>query len=185
MRSQPGGFLVGPIAIVTSGTALPGSLRKETASMSVKARFTEDRGGLSFGDLKFGLGVVAAFVVAFIVFHKSPPPPTAQELAAQAAAQAAAELVQADPEWTTVCSVAQIYIEDRVKSPGSESFSGCHIVSVSTDKKTVVVAGSVTAANSFNARIRSNYFASIVKKPEALPRNNDFGAYRVSSIAME
>lgn len=149
--------------------------------MSIQARFAEDRGGLSFGDLKFGLGVVAAFAVAFIVFHKSPPPPTAQELAAQAAA----ELVQADPEWSTVCAVAQIYIEDRVKSPGSESFSGCHIVSVSVDKKTVVVAGSVTAANSFNARIRSNYTASIVKKPEARPRNNDFSAYRVLSIVTD
>jgi hypothetical protein len=98
---------------------------------------SEDRGGLSFGDLKFGLST-------------------------------AAKLVQADPEWNTVCAIAQIYIEDRVKSPGSESFSGCHIVSVSGDKKTVVVAGSVTAANSFNARIRSNYTASIMKKPEAL-----------------
>jgi hypothetical protein len=153
--------------------------------MSIVSRLNEDKGGTSFGDLKFYLGVIAAFAVAFIVFHKSPPPPTAQELAAQAAAQAAAELVQADPQWSTVCAVAQIYIEDRVKSPGSESFSGCHVVSVSADKKTVVVAGSVTAANSFNARIRSNYTASIMKKPEALPRNNDFSAYHVSSITMD
>lgn len=149
--------------------------------MSIKASFTEDRGGMSFGDLKFGLGVVAAFAITFIVFKRPPPPPTAQALAAQAAA----ELVQANPEWSTVCAVAQIYIEDRVKSPGSESFSGCHIVSVSADKKTVVVAGSITAANSFNARIRSNYTASIVKKPEAPPRNNDFSAYVVSSIVTD
>jgi hypothetical protein len=149
--------------------------------MSIVSRLKEDKGGSSFGDLKFYLGVIAAFAVAFIVFRKSPPPPTAQELAAQAAA----ELVQADPQWSTVCAVAQIYIEDRVKSPGSESFSGCHVVSVSADKKTVVVAGSVTAANSFNARIRSSYTASIMKKPEALPRNNDFSAYRVSSIVMD
>jgi hypothetical protein len=135
---------------------------------------------MSFGDLKFGLGIVAAFAVAFIVFHKPPPPPTTQELAAQAAAA----LVPVDPQWSSVCAVAQIEIEDRLKSPGSGSFDGCHIVSVSADKKTVVVMGSVTAANAFNARIRSTYAATIVKKPEASPRDNDFSAYRLANLAM-
>jgi hypothetical protein len=148
--------------------------------MSIKAMLTEDRGGMSLGDFKFGLGVVAAFVVAYTVFHKPPPPPTAQELAARASTPEPIGLEYGNG----ACSVVQIYIEDRVKSPGSESFDGCHMVSVTDDRKVIIVAGSVTAANSFNARIRSTYRATLVRKPEAPMNGDDYSTWHLASIDM-
>jgi hypothetical protein len=87
-----------------------------------------------------------------------------------------------EPSLSSVCAVAQIYIEDRLKSPGSGSFDICRIVSLSEDKTTVVIAGNFTATNAFNAKIRSSYAATLVRKPEALPTEDNFGTWRIASL---
>jgi hypothetical protein len=130
--------------------------------MSIVSRLNEDKGGSSFGDLKFYLGVIAAFAVAFLVFLPKAPLATPEQIA-QAQAQAAAEAARPhEPDWASVCSSTQIYIEDHLKSPGSgRGFSDCHIVSVSSDKRMVLIRGSYTAVNSFNARIKETYAATL------------------------
>jgi hypothetical protein len=140
--------------------------------------------------LKF-LGVAAVVVplgiaVAFVLDDGKAKPAIARagELAAQASTQASTPAPLGSYYGNGACSVVQIYIEDRVKSPGSESFSGCHMVSVSDDRKVIVVAGSVTAANSFNARIRSNYRATLARKPEAPINEDDYSTWRLTSIDM-
>jgi hypothetical protein len=126
------------------------------------SRLNEDKGGASFGDLKFYLGVIAAFAIAFIVFLPKGPPPTPEQIA-RAEAQAAAEAARPhEPDWASVCSSLQIYVEDHLKSPGSGGgFSDCQIVSVSSDKKMVLIRGSYTATNSFNAKVKETYAATL------------------------
>jgi hypothetical protein len=85
----------------------------------------------------------------------------------------------------SVCVAPQMEVEDRLKSPGSGSFEVCRILSVSPDHKTVVIAGSVTATNSFNAKIRTAYTATLVKKPDAKPGDTDWNTWRVASLAFD
>lgn len=152
--------------------------------MSILSKLTEDRGPIlgSDDDRKFLLGCIGAavaFFVAYLVIEKALAPPPSPEQIAQAQAQAVAEAARPhDPDWASVCSSLQIYVEDHLKSPGSGSgFSDCKMVSVSNDKKMVLIRGSYTAVNSFNARVKETYAAT-------LNRNDarDDNAWKVSAF---
>jgi hypothetical protein len=112
---------------------------------------------------KFGAQVVGCLFVGILVFrwidvhviHPEKHVAWQVEHDAQAAAPH-------DPDWGSVCASAIIYIEDHLKSPGSGSgFPDCQIVSVSSDKKIVLIRGSYTAVNSFNARVKETYAATL------------------------
>jgi hypothetical protein len=75
-------------------------------------------------------------------------------------------------------------VEDRLKS-GSGSFETCRILTVSADNKTVTILGRVTATNSYNAKIRTAYTATLVKKPDAKPGDTDWNTWRITSLAFD
>jgi hypothetical protein len=137
--------------------------------MSVINRLTTDQGGFKPNRdfFVFWGGILFAVVLLIGAISPKAPPQSAAEVAAARAA-----MPLNDPSWSSVCAVTQVEIEDRLKSPGSGSFEGCRMVSVSDDKKKVVVMGYVTATNAFNAKIRQQYAAIVVRKPDA-PRDED------------
>jgi hypothetical protein len=153
------------------------SLGNET--MSLRTRFLEDLGGSSMTNMKFYLMVALGFVLTFGYVSGRRHPETAAQ------ANTVTEPYNGplpDPSLSSICAAAQIYIEDRLKSPGSGSFDICQILSVSADKRTVVITGNVTATNAFNAKIRSPYAATVVRRPGAPPNEDNFETWRVASL---
>jgi hypothetical protein len=135
------------------------------------------------------LGVAAVLiplgvVVALILDHGKPDGATAAQAAAAQAAAIAAEPLR-DPDLGGLCVAAQMYIEDRLKSPGSGSFDICRILSISADKKTAFIDGNFTATNAFNAKIRSSYTATLVRKPGAPAREDKSDTWRIASLQTE
>ena len=149
--------------------------------MSVINRLTTDQGGFKPNRdfFIFWGGILFAFLLIVGAVSPKAPPKTAAQVAA---AQAAMPL--REPSWGSVCAMTQVEIEDRLKSPGSGSFEGCRIVSISDDKKKVAVMGYVTAANAFNAKIRQPYAAIVVRKPNAPPDEDNPSTWDVAKLTI-
>ena len=78
-------------------------------------------------------------------------------------------------EITGACVMAQMFIEDKLKSPSSAKFQWCHDANiVYLGNQTYEVYSYVDSQNSFGAMIRTDYWIRIIDKGEDLWSMEDF-----------